>query len=337
MVGRGAALSNESPSLAFYGISVACLVISQVLAYFTTPSGQWPGLNTSVAFISIGLHWLVFIPSALLATEKFFDTTGHFDYSFLALYSLFSGGEGPRSLRQWVVTLFVLMWSVRLGVFLCLRIQRTNKDGRFDEIKHHVPRFFNMWTIQGCWVFLTMLPVFCLNGTEDEVPFPTWTDYVGVLCFGIGFACEAIADNQKMAFASDPVNEGKWISTGLWALSRHPNYFGEITLWTGIFLICCSVFTGGQWVSAESPLFVAFLLIKVSGIPLLEKRADQEWGEDPGYQEYKEAIPELVPWPKGWSNLAHAWGTGEKVGGLAESLIGDEGSGQQPIVEKSHQ
>ena len=282
-----------------------------------------------------GIHWLVFIPSALLATEKFFDMTGQFDYSFLALYSLFRGGEGPRSFRQWVVTLFVLLWSVRLGVFLYLRIQRTNKDGRFDEIKHHVPRFFNMWTIQGCWVFLTMLPVFCLNGTEDEVGFPTWTDYLGVLLFGFGFACEVIADNQKTAFASNPANEGKWISKGLWALSRHPNYFGEIMLWAGIFLICCSVFTSGQWISIESPLFVAFLLIKVSGIPLLEARADGEWEDDPDYQAYKEATPVLVPWPKGWSDLAKAWDTGEAVeGGLTESLIDEASESQQPIVEK---
>jgi len=85
-----------------------------------------------------------------MATEKLFDMTGQVDYSFLALFSLWSGGDGTsRSFRQWVVTLFVLLWSARLGVFLYRRIQRTKKDGRFDEIKHHVPRFFNMWTIQG--------------------------------------------------------------------------------------------------------------------------------------------------------------------------------------------
>jgi len=135
--------------------------------------------------------------------------------------------------------------------------------------------------------------------------------------------------------------QGQFISHGLWALSRHPNYFGEITLWAGIFLVCSSVFTGGQWVAVESPLFVAFLLIKVSGVPLLEARAEAEWGKDGAYKAYKEATPELVPWPKGWSDLAQMWGDRaggsgqEGAGGLTEALIDEEAASMQPIVEKS--
>lgn len=334
-MGRGAALSNESPSVAFLGITVACVIISQALAYFASLSGEWPGIVSTAAFIAIGLQWVVFVPSAIMATEIFFDMSGSFTYSFLAVYSLVKGGTYYP--RQLVVTAFVLMWSTRLGVFLYLRVKRAGKDGRFDEIKHHVPRFFNMWTIQGLWVFLTALPVFCLNATEDNVAFLTWSDYLGLVCFGVGFACEVIADNQKTQFALDPENEGKWISSGLWALSRHPNYFGEILLWVGIFFISSSVFTGGQWISVESPLFVAFLLIKVSGIPLLEARADHKWGQDPEYQAYKANTPELVPLPSSFSfdNLFAAERTDSSSGDLGESLMGeDTEEGQQPIVEK---
>jgi len=188
-----------------------------------------------------------------------------------------------------------------------------------------------MWTIQGLWVFLTALPVFCLNSTKEDADFPSWCDYLGMVCFGLGFACEVIADNQKTAFAADPENEGKFISTGLWKFSRHPNYFGEIMLWVGIFFVCSSVFSGFQWVAVESPAFVAFLLMKVSGIPLLEARADEKWGEDQAYQAYKATTPELVPWPTAFSfdNLSDTPGNG---GDLEELLIGDD---QQPIVETS--
>jgi len=339
-MGAGRALTNESPSVAFIGITIACIIISQALAYATSLADHWPGTVSFCALLAIGLQWLVFVPSAALATEKFFDVTGSATYFVLALYSLIHCGKYYT--RQIVVTLFVMLWSVRLGSFLYMRIQRAGKDGRFDEIKNNVPRFFNMWTIQGLWAFLTALPVFCINATKQDTAFPTWTDYTGIICFGLGFACEVIADNQKTKFALDPANEDKWISSGLWAYSRHPNYFGEIVLWIGIFLIGASVFTGGQWIAVESPLFVAFLLKKVSGIPLLESRADAKWGQDPGYQTYKASTPELVPYPVFLLALISSLGAMVGMGGvsarhetaeLSESLMADEES-PQPMVEK---
>jgi len=328
-MGAGRALNNESPSAAFIGISLACVIISQALAYLTSVAGEWPGLMSACAFLAIGVQWIVFLPSAWFHSEKFFDITGSFTYAFLAVFSLVQGGTFHG--RQILVTVFVLIWSARLGTFLFIRVSRAGKDGRFEQIKENMPRFFNMWTIQGLWVFLTALPVFCLNSTKEDADFPSWCDYLGMVCFGLGFACEVIADNQKTAFAADPENEGKFISTGLWKFSRHPNYFGEIMLWVGIFFVCSSVFSGFQWVAVESPAFVAFLLMKVSGIPLLEARADEKWGEDQAYQAYKATTPELVPWPTAFSfdNLSDTPGNG---GDLEELLIGDD---QQPIVETS--
>lgn len=270
----------------------------------------------------------------MLATEKFFDLSGSFTYTFLALYSLIQSGHYYP--RQLLVTLFVLIWAARLGTFLYLRIQRAKngKDGRFDEIKHNLPRFFNMWTIQGLWVFLTELPLFCLNSTPSDTAFPLWSDYLGLVCFGVGFACEVIADNQKTEFALQPENEGKFIQTGLWAFSRHPNYFGEILLWIGIFFVCSSAFTDAfQWICIISPMFVAFLLIKVSGVPLLEARADQKWGHDPAYLEYKARTPELIPIP----SFAALTGVGDAS--LSAPLMDEEGPveedrpSEQPIVE----
>lgn len=338
-MGRGGALTNESPAVAFFGISIACILISQALAYFTSLPEHWPGTVSTCAFLSIGLQWLIFIPSAMLSTEKFFDLSGSLTYMFLAVYSLTMSGH--YTARQLLVTLFVIIWATRLGAFLFLRIQRAGKDGRFDEIKHNLPRFFNMWTIQGLWVFLTELPLFVINSTPapDHSDFPTWSDYLGMVLFGLGFACEVIADNQKTQFSMQPENEGRWIQTGLWAYSRHPNYFGEILLWLGIFFISSSAFTNAfQWLAIESPFFVAFLLMKVSGVPLLEARADAKWGQDPAYQEYKARTPELIPLPTSLSALAGISDTS-----LSERLMEDspadpeqaasETPADQPIVE----
>jgi steroid 5-alpha reductase family enzyme len=104
-----------------------------------------------------------------------------------------------------------------------------------------------------------------------------------------------VADNQKGRFKADPANQGKFISTGLWAKSRHPNYFGEIVLWIGVLLIAVPVLEGWQWVALLSPVFVALLLVKGSGVPLLEAKADKKWGGQPDYEAYKKNTPVLIP------------------------------------------
>jgi len=104
-----------------------------------------------------------------------------------------------------------------------------------------------------------------------------------------------MADAQKSRFKADPGNRGKFIQSGLWSRSRHPNYFGEIVLWTGVMIIALPVLQGWQWVALVSPLFVILLLTRVSGVPLLEKKADQAWGGQPEYEAYKKQTPVLIP------------------------------------------
>ena len=106
-----------------------------------------------------------------------------------------------------------------------------------------------------------------------------------------------MADLQKSRFRADPANRGRFISTGVWAWSRHPNYFGEIVIWVGVFVIAAPVLRGWQWVGILSPVFVTLLLTRVSGIPLLEKRADRQWGGRPEYEAYKARTSVLVPRP----------------------------------------
>ena len=114
---------------------------------------------------------------------------------------------------------------------------------------------------------------------------------------GFGFSIEIVADRQKSAFRADPANAGRFISSGLWAWSRHPNYFGEIVLWFGIAILAWPALAGWQLATLVSPLFVYVLLTKGSGIPPLETRAEERWGDDPAYRAYVERTPVLWPRP----------------------------------------
>lgn len=240
------------------------------------------------------INWLAFIPSNAARTEKFYDLTGSITYLTVTLAAVFLSG-GP-DLRAVVAAAMVVVWTVRLGTFLFRRIRREGRDARFDEIKVNPLRFFMTWTLQGLWVFLTAAAALAII-TSTERRELGWVAYLGIAVWLLGFTLEVVADRQKSAFKQDPANEGRFITTGLWAWSRHPNYFGEITMWTGMALLAVPILSGWRWVILVSPLFVTLLLTRVSGIPMLEARADQRWGGEEGYRRYKEETPVLIPRP----------------------------------------
>lgn len=248
------------------------------------------GILVAWAFL---LNWLVFIPSFLNQTEKFFDLTGSITYITTMLLAFFLNPEArdPRSLLMMGV---VMIWALRLGTFLFTRIQRDGKDGRFDEIKPSFVRFFHVWTLQGLWVTFTILAASMMMTSVTHKPLGVW-GLVGGLVWLIGFVIEVVADNQKTAFRKEPANKGKFINTGLWSRSRHPNYFGEIMLWVGVMLIAIPVLQGWQWIALISPIFVTLLLTRVSGVPMLEKRSDEKWGGQADYEDYKKNTPVLIP------------------------------------------
>jgi steroid 5-alpha reductase family enzyme len=124
-----------------------------------------------------------------------------------------------------------------------------------------------------------------------------WVAVAGIVVWVTGFAIEVVADQQKSAFRRDPANQGRFITSGLWAWSRHPNYFGEITLWTGIAIMAVPVLSGWRWVTLISPVFVFLLITRVSGIPMLQARAEKRWGDDEDYQRYVRTTPVLIPRP----------------------------------------
>jgi steroid 5-alpha reductase family enzyme len=246
--------------------------------------------------VSVGLafliQWLAFIPAYLLQTERFFDLTGSITYiSVTAIAVIFGTAADGRSI---LLAALVIIWAIRLGMFLFRRIQKAGKDDRFDEIKPSFIRFLNVWTIQGLWVTFTLAAALVAITTAHKKELDIFA-VLGLLVWAFGFVIEVVADSQKSRFNADPNNKGKFIQTGLWARSRHPNYFGEIVLWVGIAIIALPVLHGWQWVALISPVFVTLLLTRVSGVPLLEKKADKKWGGQEEYEAYKRKTPVLIP------------------------------------------
>ncbi len=258
------------------------------------PVGGIPifALAVGLAFL---IQWLAFIAAYLLQTEKFYDLTGSFTYISVTIMAvLLSPAVDGRSI---LLLVLVVIWAGRLGTFLFRRIQKAGKDARFDEIKVSFIRFLNTWTLQGLWVTFTLAAALAAITTTTRKELDLFA-LIGFLVWAFGFAFEALADAQKSRFRADPQNKGKFINTGLWATSRHPNYFGEIVLWIGVAIIALPVLRGWQWVTLISPVFVTLLLTRVSGVPILEKRADEKWGGQEDYEAYKERTPVLIPRPR---------------------------------------
>lgn len=238
------------------------------------------------------IQWLVFVPSFRAQTERFFDLTGALTYiSITAMVVLLTPGVDFRGLLLGVM---VMAWAARLGTFLFSRTSKAGKDDRFDDIVPSFVRFLGVWTVQGLWVTITAAAAWVAITAASRVSFD-WFGLVGFAVWTIGFAIEIVADLQKSRFNADPVNKGRFITTGLWSKSRHPNYFGEILVWIGVAVIALPVLRGWQWVALISPVFVTLLLTKVSGVPLLEAKAERKWGGQPDYEAYRKSTPVLVP------------------------------------------
>ena len=253
--------------------------------------GRMPLFGVLVG-LAILIQWLAFIPAYRQQTEKFYDITGSITYFLVVTLALvFSPGIDARALLLWAL---VVVWAVRLGSFLFRRIQKAGRDDRFDEIKPSFIRFLNAWTIQGLWVTFTMAAALVAITTTARKGLDLFA-LIGFLVWVFGFGIEVIADTQKSRFNADSANKGKFIRTGLWSRSRHPNYFGEIVLGVGVTLIALPLLHGWQWVALISPVFVTLLLTRISGVPLLEKKADQKWGGQAEYEAYKKATPVLIP------------------------------------------
>jgi len=278
---------------------VACILTAYFVAIAATVEGlllYGAPIILLCAVVSFVAHWIIAVPSVLISSEKYFDLTGMIATLFVVFTAMFallnSGQQG--SIRSTIVAIFVSIWTLRLGTFLYKRIIKSGEDIRFREIKKSLPKFLMAWTLSALWVFLTTvnaITVIALNSQEPLGPF----FLIGAILWILGFAFEAVADRQKKSFAELAENKDKFITQGLWSISRHPNYFGEIVMWTGIAIISLPLLSGWQYVALVSPVFVFLLLTKISGLPFLEDKAEKKWGDVKDYIEYKNKTPILVP------------------------------------------
>lgn len=247
-----------------------------------------------VVILAFIIQWIAFLPAYIFQTEKFYDLTGSLTYLSVVWYSLFYSSNSFTDLNgaNIAIVLLITFWALRLGSFLFMRIHKDGEDKRFRTIKPSATQFFMTWTLQGLWVSLCSMCALTAISSETGVIVNTLF-YVGFNLFLFGFITEVIADKQKTAFRSIPENRDKFITTGLWAKSRHPNFFGEIVLWTGIAVMSFSSLSGLQYLTLISPFFTYLLLVYVSGVRMLEARADKKWGDNEEYKKYKANTPVL--------------------------------------------
>ena len=281
--------------------SILAIIVILLIAAGLTFAGSQGGfvvygiplfaLCVALAFI---INWIVFIPAYIWKTEKFFDLTGGITYITVVLVAVFLSPTVDG--RSWLLFGIISIWAIRLSSFLFMRIRAAGEDRRFRDLKKSFARFLLTWTIQGLWVTFSLAAALAAITSELRLELGFF-ELIGLLVWTFGFVVEVIADRQKSQFKADPANEGKFINVGLWSWSRHPNYFGEIVLWIGVAMIAFPALLGWQLITLISPIFITLLLTKISGVPMLEARADEKWGEQEDYEAYKAKTSILIPRP----------------------------------------
>jgi len=283
-------------------ILVSCIVImliGLIAVSMSSRSIEFEGIPVVFlcAFIAVGIQWIVFIPSYIAQTEHYFDLSGTITYLSLTGFIFFTLNKiGSVDTRTLIIGILVGVWALRLGTFLFTRVKRDGFDRRFIELKPNFLRFFSVWNLQALWVFLTFAAGIAAM-TSIEKSSIGIIEYFGLGLWIFGFMFEIISDRQKRKFRENLQNKDKFISTGLWAWSQHPNYFGEIVLWIGIAIIAAPVLEGWQLITLISPIFVFVLLTKISGVRLLDIGAKERWGQNPEYLTYISKTPVLFPNP----------------------------------------
>ncbi|KAF1873202.1 hypothetical protein Lal_00016341 [Lupinus albus] len=248
----------------------------------------------TTAIVTICYQFLFFVITALLKFDKVTDFAGSTNFIILAILTLLL--KGSWHFRQIVLTLFVVLWGIRLALFLLLRILKWGEDRRFDKMRGKLGKLAVFWTLQAIWVWAVSSPVTLVN-SSDRKPFLQAADIAGWIMWSVGFIIEATSDQQKLHFKQSPENKEKWCNVGLWKYSRHPNYFGELLLWWGIFVASTPVLRGAEWLVIFGPIFITLLLLFISGIPLLEASADKKFGKVDEYRIYKQRTSPLILLP----------------------------------------
>ncbi|MSO50728.1 MAG: DUF1295 domain-containing protein [Acidobacteria bacterium] len=242
--------------------------------------------------VSLLIQAVFFVFAATLRTDKVTDLSYGLTFVIIAAILLVHGN--PAHLPQLVLAVMVMLWGVRLAGYLLFRIIHMGRDVRFDGIRERFWPFFKFWLGQGVAVWVIMLPVTIWFAAPGN-----WTPWmsIGGTVWAAGLVVESVADAQKFAAKRQPGGGTRWMTTGVWRYSRHPNYFGELLCWWGVFLFVAGNYTGWAWVGMVGPLAITAILLKVTGIPTLEASARKKWGDNPEYQAHVRRTSRLLLWP----------------------------------------
>lgn len=250
--------------------------------------------------LSFLLQLIFFIFAFAFKTDKVTDLS--YSLSFFLIVVVGYLFAPVKTLVALILVLSVSIWAFRLGAYLLLRIILIKADDRFDNMRNSLLKFGAFWVLQAVTVWILSLPILSVfsAATYNLEGFSlSFISVLGIFLWILGFIIEALADAQKFKFKINPENKDKWIQTGLWRYSRHPNYFGDILVWWGIFIISLPVILQqSAWhiLTILSPLFISFMLVFVSGIPLLEKKQDLKYKDNKDYQAYKAKTNKLIIW-----------------------------------------
>ena len=269
-------------------ISILSFAVSYGIAYLTGSE-----IVKNAVLLAYIIHWIAYIPAYIFQTEKFYDLTGSITYLGVVWFVFLSSYQSiSLNFGNLILALLISIWTIRLGIFLFMRIHIAGEDKRFRSIKTSATQFLMTFTLSGLWVTLCSMCALVAISSSDGIVMNAIT-YVGIILFIIGFGIEIISDNQKTAFRSIEANKDKFITSGLWAKSRHPNYFGEVLLWFAVAVISFSSLEGLQLITLISPVFTYLLLVYVSGVRMLEDMNDKKWGNNEEYVNYKKNTPML--------------------------------------------
>ncbi|HKM07699.1 MAG TPA: DUF1295 domain-containing protein [Sphaerochaeta sp.] len=243
-----------------------------------------------IAFV---INTVFFIYAFIRKTDVVTDLSYSLSFFLATTYIYMVHAE--KNLVQTMLLVIVALWALRLGSYLLSRILATKTDHRFDDKRDSFVRFGIFWLLQATAVWVILLPVTFAMGSKAlviDMPFLI----AGFVISIFGLIYEAVADYQKNTFKKK--NPKTLITSGLWATSRHPNYFGEILVWWGTLVVVLPYLSGSAFLVALGPVFITLLLLFVSGVNLLEKSWKEKYGQEAYYQEYVRQTSIFIPWKK---------------------------------------
>ena len=282
-----------------YTVTFIILASTYILSYLTTNYLQTSTLEVfDISIVYYLWVWIfaiqiiVFIPSFIFRTEHYYDLTGGITYiSTMVIALVLKNNYQSIDLISLLLGSMVIISATRLSLFLFLRVKKSGEDVRFKKIKHSFSWFLMTFMLQGLWVFMCVFPALIVLSSFNS----GLNNYaiVGSAIWLFGFIFEIVADYQKSYF--NKFNKGKFISSGLWSMSRHPNYFGEFMLWLGITIASIGYIDNYKYIVFLTPIFVYLLLTRVSGVNLLEEIGDKRWSNNKDYKDYKKNTPIFFP------------------------------------------